>query len=358
VRAASKQATTVPPAQEACSDAFRHTATRFNPLEHPVIFTNPLRLTTSSWIQHLPFGMFLIELLQPRIVVELGTHYGVSYCGFCQAVKALRTDTRCYAVDNWQGDEHNGAYGTDVYDDLRQHHDPRYGDFSQLLKLKFDDALPYFADGSIDLLHIDGYHTYESVRHDFEIWLPKLSERGVVLVHDINERDRQFGVWRLWDELRHRYRTFDMLHEHGLGIAAVGGQVPAALDLLLGATPEETTQLREFFHLVGLRLTSQMQYAEFVSRLQHVKNLEAVIVERENDILGAKAYIASLREALEQARTVERTAVVTDSTPPQAGLDDLQARVAGLEGEVEKLAREQHEHSTCVVSLERARTDK
>ncbi|MEP7292798.1 MAG: class I SAM-dependent methyltransferase, partial [Chloroflexota bacterium] len=246
---------------------------RLNPLDHPIIFTNPEHLTTSSWTQHLPFGMFMIDLLKPRILVELGTHYGVSYCGFCQAVKTLRTDSWCYAVDSWKGDEHTGAYEAQVYEELRQYHDARYGDFSQLLKMNFDDALPYFADRSIDLLHIDGYHTYEAVRHDFETWLPKLSDRAVVLIHDVNERDRQFGVWRYWDELKSRYPSFEMLHEHGLGVAAIGGQIPQALGFLLDAAPEERAQIREFFYQVGARISLQMQEEEFVSRLQHVENL-------------------------------------------------------------------------------------
>lgn len=284
----------------AISSFARGKAMRFNPLEHPICFANPARLTISSWVQHLPFGMTLIDLLRPAIFVELGTHYGVSYCGFCQAVQELSTGTACYAVDGWEGDAHTGAYEEQVYEELRQHHDARYGDFSRLLKMNFDDALPYFAEGSIDLLHIDGYHTYEAVRHDFETWLPKLSTRAVVLIHDINERDREFGVWRYWDELRARYPTFALLHEHGLGVVAVGAQAGEALAPLLEATPEEQAHLREFFFRLGSRISLQMQEETFVSRLQHVRNLQELVKKREAELDSTKTYIASLTAALEQ----------------------------------------------------------
>ena len=59
----------------------------FNPLDHPIIFASPRRLTPiSAWHEHIPFAMFLVEIIKPRTIVELGTHYGDSYCAFCQAV--------------------------------------------------------------------------------------------------------------------------------------------------------------------------------------------------------------------------------------------------------------------------------
>src|SRR5437660_299962 len=123
----------------------------FNPIKHPICFAPPLRMTSSFWIQHIPFGMFLIDLLRPKVVVELGVSTGVSYCAFCQAVKELRIDARCYAIDDWQLDQHNGFDGAEILDELKAHHDPLYGSFSQLIQSSFDDALPHFENGTIDL---------------------------------------------------------------------------------------------------------------------------------------------------------------------------------------------------------------
>ncbi len=146
----------------------------FNPLDHPLCLGTPGLLAHSTWLSHIPLGMLLVDLLRPTTIVELGTYRGVSYCAFCQAVKALELDTRCYAVDTWRGDVHSGLYGGDVLANLRTYRDRFYGDFSTLLQSSFDDAVTHFEDGSIDLLHIDGLHTYEAVCHDFETWLPKI----------------------------------------------------------------------------------------------------------------------------------------------------------------------------------------
>lgn len=56
--------------------------------------------------------------VKQRLLVELGSHWGVSYAAFCQAVKEHGIQTRCHAVDTWQGDEHAGLYSDDIYPDL------------------------------------------------------------------------------------------------------------------------------------------------------------------------------------------------------------------------------------------------
>jgi hypothetical protein len=165
-------------------------------------------------------------------------------------------------VDTWKGDEHSGLYGPEVLERLREYHDRRYASFSQLVPLTFDEAVVSFQDGTIDLLHIDGRHFYEDVRHDFETWRPKLSNHAVVVFHDIGVRENSFGVFRLWEELREKYPHFEFMHGHGLGVLGVGKTLPDAISALLAASkdPASAHQIRTVYNRLGAALTDQFMY--------------------------------------------------------------------------------------------------
>jgi len=151
----------------------------------PLFWEPQLLGAESAWWGHVPFAHWLISQAQPSTVVELGTHNGVSYAAFCEAVLRNKLQSKCFAIDTWEGDPHAGQYGEEVHAALQEFHEPRYGAFSKLIRSTFDEALSLFSDQTIDVLHIDGLHTYEAVKHDFESWLPKVSSRGVILFHDI-----------------------------------------------------------------------------------------------------------------------------------------------------------------------------
>lgn len=208
----------------------------------------PLRLRPErAWVGHVPFAFWLAMTLRPRLFVELGTHGGVSYSAFCQGFRTLGLMTRAFAVDTWRGDAHAGYYGEDIYQDLSGFNAAAFGAFSTLLRMTFDEALGSFEDGTIDLLHIDGLHTYEAVRHDFESWRPKLAPDAIALFHDTYEFRPDFGVFRLFAELAQTYPNFEFLHSHGLGVIALTPAGAGRLRRLLrpaGATPASISRRR------------------------------------------------------------------------------------------------------------------
>ncbi len=179
---------------------------------------NP-ELAVSPWAGHRNFGYDFVAFRRPKRLVELGTHFGCSFFAFLQAAKDLGLDTECWAVDTWQGDEHAGYYGNEVFDIVEK---TRTGSFSKqsahLLRKLFDDARADIPDRSVDVLHIDGLHTYDAVKHDFETWEPKLADDAVVLFHDVAP-STEYGSARYWAEIKAKHPHYDFLrHSWGLGV--------------------------------------------------------------------------------------------------------------------------------------------
>jgi O-antigen biosynthesis protein len=256
------------------------------------LFWRPERLgVASGWWAHVPFAFWIVAICRPRLLVELGTYSGVSYAAFCEAAIRSQSGTRCYAVDTWKGDPQTGEYDESIYNEFRSFHDKRYAAFSELIRSAFDEAVRFFEDGTIDILHIDGYHTYESVRNDFEKWRVKLSDHAVVLMHDTNVKQKDFGVWRLWYELRKQYPSFEFSHQHGLGVLAVGRDVPRAVCDLCGLTDNaKVSSIRERFALIGARWLADA--SERVSSMGMGRDIE---------LANARAEVADA-----QAATAER----------------------------------------------------
>ena len=197
------------------------------PVRLPATFVpTQIDLGHAAWVQHTPFLMDLLEVLRPRIFVELGVHTGNSYFTACETVRRFDLPTRCFAVDTWVGDEHAGFYGEDVFDAVSRTNESF--PFSTLVRSTFREALDGFEDGSIDLIHFDGRHFYEDIRDDFETWRPKLSDRSVALFHDIHVYERRFGVAPYWEEIAGGAATFAFNHGHGLGVMLLGDGHDAA----------------------------------------------------------------------------------------------------------------------------------
>jgi hypothetical protein len=282
-------------------------------------FWGPLRSDVNSgWIEHAPFAFWLIEKFRPKVLVELGTHTGYSYCAFCQAVRAAQTETRCYAVDTWRGDEHAGFYKEKIYEELKGYHDDHYSDFSRLVRSSFDEAVSHFDNGSIELIHIDGRHYYEDVLHDFGTWRGKLAPNAIVLFHDTNVMERSFGVHRLWSELRSKHPSFEFLHGHGLGILCAGDRPPEPLRPLFdaGGDARSQTLIREAYARLGEAITDHYRAAaeREAARIARAE-LDAARADR-----SVRAEFDAVRAELDGYRTVG------------AELDTVRAKKASLAG--------------------------
>src|SRR5262249_36614737 len=139
-------------------------------------------------IQHVPeFAPLLARLLsmQPRTIVEIGTHVGGSFWAFCQVSPS---DATLVTID-MPGGAFGAFEGESAIPRLRsfakagQRVEVILGD-SHAPETK-DAVLELVGGEGVDFLFIDGDHTYEGVRQDFEVFGPLVKEDGLIAFHDI-----------------------------------------------------------------------------------------------------------------------------------------------------------------------------
>ncbi len=184
-------------------------------------------------------------------------------------------------------------------------------------------------------------HTCQAVRHDYVSWLPKLSDRAVVLFHDINVRSGDFGVWQLWAELRQQYPAFEFVHGHGLGVLAVGVDAPAPVVALCKlADPAAVAVIRMRFARLGERWlvdTQKRMVLEDVRRQMaaanaEVEQLRGEVVRHDSEVEQLRAKVVRREGEIEQMRTK----VVLR----QGEIEQMRAKVVRHDSEVEQLRGE------------------
>ena len=115
-----------------------------------------------------------------KTIVEIGSWKGRS----TEAILS-GTEATVYAVDHFLGskgeeEQHKEAKDDVVYNQFLAnvgHHENL-----KVLRMSSEEAVKQFADKSVDMVFIDGEHTYEGVKKDIEMWLPKAKK--LICGHD------------------------------------------------------------------------------------------------------------------------------------------------------------------------------
>ncbi|WP_223586919.1 MULTISPECIES: class I SAM-dependent methyltransferase [Microbacterium] len=273
----------------------------------PASYWLPAHFVDSAWSTHGSFAAWIVDVLRPRDVIELGTHNGFSCFAFAEAAKRMGHPITIHALDSWEGDDQAGFYDDSVYLSVRATAERDYAGSVVLHRGYFSETRPEFATASADLLHIDGRHGYEDAREDYEQWRDTVRDGGVILFHDIAERREGFGVWRLWEEIAEPGRSFTFEHGHGLGVLAVGDIAQEPLRVLFDADAGVADRIRTDFERLGAVIAEMARIPHFeaeVASLHDVVDMLQTERLRLTEVIAAQdRSIASLHGSTSWAVT-------------------------------------------------------
>jgi predicted O-methyltransferase YrrM len=165
-----------------------------------------------------------VQQLKPKTILEIGTARGGTLFLFCQSAAE---DAEIVSLDLPYGKNGGG---------FPQWKEPVYRLFAKpaqrltLLRgnshLEASRSRVVSAVGGkkFDLIMIDGDHSYMGVKRDFELYSPLVSERGIIVLHDIlvNRFDPEIDVNRFWEEVAASHECEEIVDSYQQGVFGIG----------------------------------------------------------------------------------------------------------------------------------------
>jgi predicted O-methyltransferase YrrM len=169
-----------------------------------------LKQIPTAWTEHITFAEWLVKRKNPETIVDLGVDYG--YSTFCFALPNIGT---VYGIDSFEGDPQAGVKNT--YEYVKQK--KRELGLKNIIFIKgYFGLVAKQWNKSIDILHIDGFHSYDAVKKDYETWKKFVKDDGVILFHDTCVEQPGYGVRQFFNELNLPKINFTC--SHGLGVVS------------------------------------------------------------------------------------------------------------------------------------------
>ena len=164
-----------------------------------------------------------VKKLNPKRVLEIGTCKGGTLYLW---TRAAQPDATIVSVDLRSG-KVSGSYSrlrTPIYRRFARRQQRLHlvrADSHQMDTLERVKQL--FGGSEIDFLFIDGDHTYEGVKRDWEMYSTLVRKGGIIAFHDVAGNYGETQVKRCWDEIKDNFRHREyMVHPEGLyGIGVI-----------------------------------------------------------------------------------------------------------------------------------------
>jgi len=180
-------------------------------------------------IRPLQIRYELIELLKilkkekPKYILEIGTSFGGTLFLF---TRMASNDAKIISID-LQGGNFGGGYiitRVKLYNGFalnkQEIHLIRKNSHKEETLEEIKDIL---SGNKLDFLFIDGDHTYEGVKRDFELYSSLVKNDGIIALHDIVKTDFQgCEVSKFWDEIKSKYEKIEIVKDKNQNWAGIG----------------------------------------------------------------------------------------------------------------------------------------